>query len=252
MPAGASDRIIFEGRRTTRRTAAMLTEARRLTGLRLQISQGGYNAGGVAASAGTHDRDALDLSTSRYSASQCAKIETALWKVGFAAWWRRYIFNVWPQHHHCVPKGGDISRGAANQVSAFKNKRDGLAGSRPYPRIGGYTHRTWESYLRQRDGSKLKIAGKYYPDVPYVSVKYFSKAWVSGRFSRHTYIVQRWLRRRKFYNGPLDGLAGPQTKAAYTAFRRSLGWSGSDATGLPGLSSLSKLRDAAKSPRKVA
>jgi len=55
--------------------------------------------------------------------------------------------------------------------------------------------------------------------------------------------VQRRLVRKHFLPGPasVDGQFGNQTKSAYAAWQRHLGYSGLDASGLPGPSSLTRL-----------
>jgi hypothetical protein len=55
--------------------------------------------------------------------------------------------------------------------------------------------------------------------------------------------VQRRLVRKHFLPGPgaVDGQFGNQTKSAYAAWQRHLGYSGLDASGLPGPSSLARL-----------
>lgn len=140
-------RIEFEGHRTTTRTRDMLLEVRRLTGLPLTITQGGYNAGGVPDSADTHDRDALDLRARDLNSGQRLRAVVALRQVGFAAWLRttRQGFKV--DHIHALPIGGDLSPGAAEQVSAYRAGRNGLKGNGPDdgPRVGVIT---WEQYLR--------------------------------------------------------------------------------------------------------
>lgn len=231
-----NDRTTFEGRRTTVRTVAMLKEARvifkRRTGKNPPaISQGGYNAGGVAASAGTHDRDALDFATSGWSDAMQKEWELALWMVGFAAWWRRYIYNVWPAHNHAIPKGGDLSRGAAAQERSFRAKRNGLAGNGSYPRIGSYAGRTWEDYLKiQKEKAaviaKAKAAEKKAADLlknrplAALSIGAANKARKGGYISRYSYLVQIWLSKMGYYKGTKDGKWGVVTEAAFNAWRK--------------------------------
>jgi hypothetical protein len=137
------------------RTQAMWREAVRLYTdaggvTRPYITQGGYNAGGVvSASQGTHDGDAIDEMTKDMTAKERKLWEQCAWVVGFAAWLRVYIPGVWPMHCHMIPKGGDISRGAQNQVDQFAQSRNGLAGRGAYGRITklGVAHVTWEDYL---------------------------------------------------------------------------------------------------------
>lgn len=140
-------RIEFEGHRTTTRTRDMLREARRLSGLPLIITQGGYNAGGVAASAGTHDRDALDLRARDLNNNQRLRGLLSTRRVGFAAWLRTRAQGFEVDHFHLVPIDGDLSAGARAQVTAYKNGRNGLANDRPDdgPRVG---YITWEQYLK--------------------------------------------------------------------------------------------------------
>lgn len=150
-PGDPAQRVMFEGWRTTQRTVNMLIEARRLYGSGYpKIVQGGFNAGGVAASAGTHDRDALDFSIRWISKGAARRWQDSLWQVGFAAWIRVRIVGLWETHIHAVPKGGDLSRGAQDQVVHFRNRHDGLMNEGPYPSIDGYTDTTWDSYLRHK------------------------------------------------------------------------------------------------------
>jgi hypothetical protein len=94
----------------------------------LTILQGSYNAGGVGASAGTHDGGgAVDLSP----VNAAAKVH-ALRKVGFAAWHRSAIPGVWGEHIHAVLVGNvRLAPAAAAQVVDYRNHRDGLAGHSP-------------------------------------------------------------------------------------------------------------------------
>lgn len=258
----AQQRVVFEGRRTTVRTVAMLREARRLftarTGRRPPaISQGGYNGGGVSASAGTHDRDALDFRTAGWPASVQRAWERALRDVGFAAWWRPYRWNVWPEHCHAIPKGGDVSRGAANQVRAFRAKRDGLVSNAYDSTIGTLATKTWEQYLstRKKVAAKkvrtLTISGRKYRDIPYVSLHWLLRARRGKGLSRHVWYVQRWLSKLNLYNDRQDGKWGPRTQAAYDRFRRSLGWSASKCVGAPGWASLRLLSKKARSTKPL-
>lgn len=254
----ATDRVTFEGRRTTRRSVKMLQEARRIfegrTGRKApRISQGGYNGGRVAASAGTHDGDAFDFATAGWPASLQRAWEDAMWTVGFADWWRRFLWNTWPEHHHAIPKGGDLSAGAAAQERAFRNRRDGLRGNRPYPRIGGYASRTWESYQRSKKGRQVKIGAKWYADLTSVSLYHLRNAWADKTpgVSRNVWYVQLWLRDLGYYRAAVDGICGPKTRAAYDAFRtKTLGLKGADATGAPGWWSLRELARRAKTRKK--
>lgn len=94
----------------------------------LTIVQGSYNAGGVGASAGTHDGGgAVDLTPANWQ----DKVH-ALRAVGFAAWHRTAIPGVWSEHVHCILIGNaKLSPAAAAQVVDYRNHRDGLADHGP-------------------------------------------------------------------------------------------------------------------------
>lgn len=91
----------------------------------LTVVQGSYNAGGVGASAGTHDGGgAVDLTPVNWQ----EKVH-ALRAVGFAAWHRPALPGVWGEHIHCILIGNaKLSPAAAAQVVDYRNHRDGLAG----------------------------------------------------------------------------------------------------------------------------
>lgn len=141
--------INFEGHHISTRTRDMIVEARRITKAPLEITQGGYNAGAVKDSAGTHDRDALDIRAKTLSAAERAEAVLRCRQVGFAAWIRTVAQGFEVVHIHCVPIGGDLSPSAARQVTAYKNGRNGLSsnGKDDGPRL--YVQ-TWETYLKRR------------------------------------------------------------------------------------------------------
>jgi len=133
----ASRRVTYKGFHFTARTRAALkwVEARASVGP-LQIAQGGFNAGGVSASAGTHDKDGVDLRTKHLTTTQKWRLERRMRQAGFAAWIRP-AGPSWGEHLHAVPAGypQDISGGAQSQVLSYDAGRDGLAGNRrdPHP-----------------------------------------------------------------------------------------------------------------------
>lgn len=139
--------IELEGHTTTTRTRDMLRELRRLTGLPLPITQGGYNAGAVPESAGTHDRDALDLRAKDLNSTQRTRVVRNGRQVGFAIWLRTKAQGFTVDHFHALPIGGDLSAGAARQVEAYLKGRNGLKGNGPDdgPHV---PFTTWEQYLR--------------------------------------------------------------------------------------------------------
>lgn len=123
-------KVVFNGKTMDRKTAAALAIAERRLGYKLTVTQGGYNSGGVAASAGTHDRGGVvDLAPF----DQENKVRV-LRNLGFAAWYRPAIAGLWPAHIHAVMKGHqDLAPAAKDQVEDFKDGKDGLAGGRTDP-----------------------------------------------------------------------------------------------------------------------
>jgi hypothetical protein len=98
--------------------------------------------------------------------------------------------------------------------------------------------------------SKIIINGKEYDDLTSVSVAGVNLARDTGDFSRHAYYVQHWLVKVQG-PGPETGYWEPETQQQMNAFRRSLGWTGSDVIGGVGLTSLSTLATKAGSTKPV-
>lgn len=143
-------RVVFEGFNMDARTRDMLVAARVVCKAPLVITQGSYNGGGVAASAGTHDGGgALDIRARDLTPAQIKEAVNLLRKVGFAAWHRTAIKNLWPEHIHCIAVGcPDLSSGAADQVVDYEENRNGLAnnGRDNGPRT--WVDWTWERYKK--------------------------------------------------------------------------------------------------------
>jgi len=97
---------------------------------------------------------------------------------------------------------------------------------------------------------KIIINGVEYDDVTSVSVAGVNMSRDTGEFSRHTYYVQHWLVKVQSL-GPESGYWEPETQQAMNAFRKSLGWTGSDVIGAVGLTSLSTLATKAGSTKPV-
>jgi hypothetical protein len=128
----------------------MLVAARVVCDTPLVITQGSYNGGGVTASAGTHDGGgALDIRARNHTAAQRAEVVNILRKVGFAAWFRPAIKDLWPAHYHAIAKGcPDLSRGARAQVIDYQAGRNGLANNGPDDGPRTWVDWTWERYAR--------------------------------------------------------------------------------------------------------
>lgn len=115
----------YDGRTVDWLTRAALEDTARRLGYDLTLHQGSYNAGGVSASAGTHDGGgAVDLAPWDHE----RKVHE-LRRAGFAAWYRPRS-SSWGPHIHAVLIGNRrLSAGAANQVREYLDGYDGLAGS---------------------------------------------------------------------------------------------------------------------------
>jgi hypothetical protein len=141
---------VFEGHTMDARTRDMVVAARVVCDAPLEITQGCYNNGAVAASAGTHDGGgAVDIRAKTLTAAQVGEAVSILRKVGFAAWHRLEIKNVWPEHIHCIAIGcPDLSRGAKDQVADYKAGRNGLANNGPDNGPRTWVSWTWEKYAK--------------------------------------------------------------------------------------------------------
>ena len=141
--------LYYDGVKLNERTKAMLREAERILAPRLSYLQGSYNAGGVSASAGTHDGGgAVDVAAARLTSSQRTQVVRVLRQVGFAAWLRTPAQGSWPYHIHAVAVSDpDLSSGAQHQVGDYYLGLNGLAnrGRDDGPQV---TKVTWEDYKR--------------------------------------------------------------------------------------------------------
>jgi hypothetical protein len=221
--------------------------------VRISPTQGGFNRGGVSASAGTHDGGAaVDLSVAGWSQAQIDAVVRLMRECGWAAWYRPYLRNVWPSHIHGIRvDDSTASRGAKLQVIDYMNGRNGLANrgrdTGPAVRgVNGERFPTWAQSIHN-PGNKPKTLADILAElgpVADVSVAACNKSRTDGTISRHTAILQAWLN-LAIPEQPLDvdGLwsaAGP-TQDKLDAFRKSLGWT--DFAGPLGVHSLTMLHD---------
>ena len=93
--------------------------------------------------------------------------------------------------------------------------------------------------------------GKQYKYPSPVSSAQINRCAKEKWFSKHIFIVQHWLNRIGLRPGHSTGYWDDATQKQYDAFRKSVGYTGKDATGTVGAESLAKLAKKAKSPRSV-
>ena len=137
--AAWNDRVQWRGFTFTRRAVQSLKWVEDKSGVTINPAQGSFNKGGVSASGGTHDGEAIDCRIGGLSRAEIDRLVKYLRLAGWAAWYRPAAPGVWGAHVHAVPTTGELSPQAAYQVRAYDNGRDGLAGNRvdntPRPRI---------------------------------------------------------------------------------------------------------------------
>lgn len=122
------DRTTYDGKTVDWLTRAALEDTAKRLGYDLTVTQGSYNAGGVAASAGTHDGGgAVDLAPY----DRVNKVRE-LRRAGFAAWFRPAIPGLWGEHIHAILMGNaKLSAGAQAQVLDYLDGLNGLADDGP-------------------------------------------------------------------------------------------------------------------------
>jgi hypothetical protein len=125
-------RVKFRGFTFAPGTPSAIKWAEKKAGFTFGIAQGGYHVG-VAASSGTHDKDAVDFSVRLLSHDQIALMVKSLRDAGFAAWHRTIDQGFDSEHVHAIRVGSqaDLSRVALQQAEAFDNHRDGLKDNAP-------------------------------------------------------------------------------------------------------------------------
>jgi hypothetical protein len=123
-------KVDYRGYTLDARTVAMIEWAEKKAGFKFRISQGSYNVGGVAASAGTHDGGGVvDFSCRLLTPRKRRAMVDALKNAGFAAWHRKKRLGIWTEHVHAVAIGcTDLAPLAKKQVKEFDLRLDGLAG----------------------------------------------------------------------------------------------------------------------------
>lgn len=218
----ACECVTFRGKKMDERTARMIVRCEIDFEVKLVLTQGCCNRGGVAASAGTHDCEGVvDFSVNGLTMSQVNKLIRALRKIGFAAWYRPYIAGLWGAHIHAVAVGcRNLPAIAARQVTALRQGLDGLASRKPDPHRGlDLPVITFEKYLAaKRNASK----------PPVIDISATINKARQGDYRAHLGTIMR-----------LEGV--PQTRAGYRKLQLQMGLKGNDADGIPGEWSLKRL-----------
>lgn len=220
-------RTTVDGKTVNQRTADML-DMWQFNALRdFYVVQGSYNAGGVSASAGTHDGGgAVDLSTYGWGDLGDKKWIVKQGRLaGFAAWLRPYLPGEWNEHVHAIAIGdGEMSSGARSQVSDYYAGRNGLANhaADPDPRVKPIP--VWDNVpLKSINGL-----------VAYRQFK------VKNPKARTTVKRIQWVLNEKLGTDLIcDGVAGPKTRAAYKLWEKKIGAPATD--GVPGKFGLNQL-----------
>lgn len=220
-------RLEFRGRTLNWRTVDMIETAEKIHGSKFSILQGSYNKGGVSASAGTHDGGgAVDCWP---TASTVDDVVLSLRKVGFAAWRRYPIPNLWGSHVHAIALDDtEASLGAKTQMHEYRVGQDGLAGHNNDngPRIRIVT---WEQYV------------KAHPNVMKVSL--YRAALEFSRPKPQAVLgatrIQRCLNDKLGADLTEDGVAGKKTRDAYKSWQKHLKYK--RFSGIPTYYSLSRL-----------
>lgn len=102
-------------------------------------------------------------------------------------------------------------------------------------------------------GKTIEIDGRKYADPGDISIKRLIMGWKTGNFTVESAVMQTWLKRLGYYKSTVDGKIGPVSKSALEAFRRKefKNWTEADYKSEPGQKTVERLRDKAKSSRKV-
>jgi hypothetical protein len=115
--------------------------------------------GSTANSAETHTGDGVvDLNCEHLTDDEARRLETLCRMLGCAAWFRPavspYTGNAygWQRHIHLIRQdAANLPDAARRQVTAYRNKLDGLAVPHADRGSHAYLTRTWADYLREKE-----------------------------------------------------------------------------------------------------
>jgi len=223
----AMKKTTVDGKVLNERTADMLAlwEFNSLTNY--YVVQGSYNAGGVAASGGTHDGGgALDISVYGLGDTTQKKWHVKQGRLaGFMAYYRPTLPGVWNEHIHAGALGDpDASSGLQNQFAEYRNGGDALVGGAPDPDPKVHPIRVYPKVTHK----KVNMVTVYRQ----FRVKNPKKRTAVAR-------VQWVLNEKTGSNLVCDGVAGPATREAYKKWERQIDAAKKD--GLPNKRNLEHL-----------
>jgi hypothetical protein len=151
---------VSPGKYVNERTAAMLREVQRITRHPVLVAQGSPSLS-VSVSGQTHaGQGAVDMRTVPLSKKGKLDQLIASRRVGFAAWIRPYVPDLWGEHEHALAiDDPGLSTAAEAQVQAYLHGRDGLAGNRKDPHAGlNIAPTTFEKYLATQRGQATVLS----------------------------------------------------------------------------------------------
>lgn len=201
--SGEFDKVTRQGHTLFRRDWALIEASLKAAGVSTYVIQGGWNRGGVAQSAGTHDGGSVfDLSVRNLTEAQAIKVIVELRRRNCAAYLRSPKYG-WPAHlsgshiHATVIDGPQLAGAAAQQNTAFLAGRNALASRLPDP-------------FPRPSRAPFHIGGA--PAVSH-AVTATHHALLSNLHSgAHNNDVK--LLQQALHITPVDGIFGPQTEHA--------------------------------------
>jgi hypothetical protein len=142
------------------RYADMLAEVERLLGRKLTIVQGSYRGICRCFSLCRYPRTTEACSTSVRGTSPAAERNAAILaarQVGFAAWYRTEAQGFDPHTHGVAIGDQELPVSAQNQVTQYKQGRNGLASHGADDGPDGYRNVTWESYKAAHNSKEFTV-----------------------------------------------------------------------------------------------
>jgi hypothetical protein len=213
-----------------RRSVCMLKQAQHDGGFTLRLVQGSFNPGpksthpcNVEDSAGTHDAGGVfDASVRDLTGAQIDHRVRSLRLAGWAAWHRTSFASP---HIHAVAIGDtQLPQVTKNQVTAYKNGRDGLAGDGPDPDARVDEKFFSDAFLARY----VTTAPPIFADasiLAFVSLRFQKtlEQFTSDRSAKHIKLAQGALQELGLYPFAIDGGWGRETHKGFRLWRGRLG-----------------------------